>query len=125
MAIAAWVEQVFYIQNQQQTDDLHFLLFVYNEIRVTLLVNSFKRKIIRIYCIEYEILTRRDHMQIVKLLTAATIAAAMTLTVTGCSSTAEMSEPDPVMVNCYIGNAAPVRMTAEECSARGGNTTRG
>jgi hypothetical protein len=28
-------------------------------------------------------------------------------------------------VNCYIGNNPPVMLTPEECSARGGNTTRG
>ena len=54
---------------------------------------------------------------------AATACAAVLLATTACSTVEEVTEP--AKVNCYIGNNPPVMLTPEECSARGGNTTRG
>ena len=54
---------------------------------------------------------------------AATACAVALLATTACSTVEEVMEP--AKVNCYIGNNAPVMLTPEECSARGGNTTRG
>ena len=55
---------------------------------------------------------------------AATSCAAILLATSACSTVQE-AMPEPAKVNCYIGNNPPVMLTPEECSARGGNTTRG
>ena len=54
---------------------------------------------------------------------AATACAAILLSTTACTTVSETM--GPAKVNCYIGNNAPIMLTPEECSARGGNTTRG
>jgi hypothetical protein len=56
---------------------------------------------------------------------AATACAVALLSMTACSSTEEVVVEEPVKINCYIGNNPPILLTPEECSARGGNTTRG
>ncbi len=56
---------------------------------------------------------------------AASACAVVLLSTTACSTTEEVVVEEPMKVNCYIGNNPPVMLTPEECSARGGNTTRG
>ena len=55
---------------------------------------------------------------------AASACAVVLLSTTACSTTEEVVA-EPAKVNCYIGNNPPILLTPEECSARGGNTTRG
>jgi hypothetical protein len=56
---------------------------------------------------------------------SASACAVVLLSTTACSTTEEVVIEEPLKVNCYIGNNPPVMLTPEECSARGGNTTRG
>mgnify|MGYP000435176065 FL=1 len=55
---------------------------------------------------------------------AACACAVVLLSTSACSTTEEVMA-EPAKVNCYIGNNPPILLTPEECSARGGNTTRG